>query len=740
MDYLDKKIKESQNAIPESNINNPNEIYEKAFQRKEKVNVLKSNLFMKYAICFLLIIAITISSIAIFNKSNGPQQIIIGNKEQGNLDIPEVYNDEIKKAASIDEIKNLVINATNSNVSVPKDEDLDFDIAEGGNSGDALVTNPNYSSSSTPTIPDINTDHIYETNVQVKNVDEGDIVKVNGDYIYYVTKAYTNYKYNSTTKDYDISQMGRNCLYILKANGDTLDVIKEITFDDNERLISQNEEAKVIEEITNKPKELLFTDKYIVLSVSTNKTTYVEYNNKRYSSKYQNYTEFYLYDINTFEYITNINVPGRIVTTRMIDNQLYVISNYNDYKQNNYVDLLPIYYIGADRIIADINNIYYCPGFGVNVNAYVVIFRITLDTDIKIEDFYFLSPSINNVYVNTEGIYLIRSYSNMTTKESDRVINWPSSKVLIIDIKDDLKFDGMVEVKGQINDKYWIDEYQGFLRIATTGTKYSYKVIADKYQYDRQSEVFNFLTVFSKNKEGKWKEVSAITEGLGEVGESLKSARFNGNTATLVTFRQTDPLYYVDLTDHLNPKITSELKISGYSVYQHPYKDNYVIGIGYEATDTGSTTGYKVALFDISDKENIKQVGDALIFDYDEYMSLEFLNTNNPKELFLDLDNDIFGFAIRKSIKETFVYPDGVSYNRYYSNCFKLIKIDLNSLNPLSIIEDIEKVNVSTFKSYKTIDRMVFIKDKYYLLATDEVRIYQLTSDDVKYIGNIELN
>ena len=259
----------------------------------------------------------------------------------------------------------------------------------------------------------------------------------------------------------------------------------------------------------------------------------------------------------------------------------------------------------------------------------------------------------------------------------------------------------------------------------------------DSYIYDRQSEIFNFLTIYSKNEDGKWKEVSSITEGLGEVGESLKSARFNGNTATLVTFRQTDPLYYIDLTDHLNPKITSELKISGFSVYQHPYNENYVIGIGYEANSNGSTTGYKVALFDISDKTNIKQVGAAIVFSNSEYYAPDVLN--NPKELFLDLDNDIFGFRIQKRIRTSYTYPNGITYSIYYSSCFKLFKIDLDNANPLSLIEEVEKVNDSYFKSKLTIDRMVFIKDKYYLLADDEVYIYQLTSEGVTLIKRMPL-
>lgn len=733
MDYLDKKIRDSKSAIEESNNNNSNQIYDKANAELsgKKINFLKSNLFMKYAICCLLVVAITVGMIAILR---GPQNfgIIVGN-ESGNLDVNETYSNDLIKVTSIDEIKNLVLNASNSNVSIPGDGMVDEEASEGG----FTVAGGMTASGILGTIsPDINTEHIYNTNNQVANVDEADIVKVNGDYIYYVTRAKYSYKYSTNYNDRIKYQLSENCLYILKANGDSLDIVKEITFPDTEEVVNSNNEAKVIEETSHYPLDVLFTDKYIVLSVRTSKQSYVEYNNSKYYSNYQNYTEFYLYDVETLKYHTNVNVPGNVLTTRMIDNQLYIISNFNDYKKNNYEDLLPRYFVGDLEITASLNNIFYCPSFGSNVNSYVVIFRITLEDIIKIEDFYFLSPSVNNVYVNEKAIYLIRSYTNMITMEGDRKVNWPTSKVLIINIEEEMRFDGLVEVKGRISDKYWIDEYNGYLRIATTGIKYSYKMI-DKYIYDRKSEEFNFLTIYSKDKEGKWVEVSSITEGIGYPGESLKSARFNGNTLTLVTFRQTDPLYYIDLTDHLNPKITSALKISGFSVYQHPYKDNYVIGLGYEADSNGRTTGYKVALFDISDKTDVKQVGDAIVFSDDEYLSPNVLN--NPKELFLDLDNDIFGFRIQKSIYGTYTYPNGETASRFYSSCFKLFKINLENENPIALIEEIEKINDSYFKSRLTIDRMVFIKDKYYLLADDEVYIYQLTSEGVTLLEKKQL-
>ena len=94
-------------------------------------------------------------------------------------------------------------------------------------------------------------------------------------------------------------------------------------------------------------------------------------------------------------------------------------------------------------------------------------------------------------------------------------------------------------------------------------------------------------------------------EVVGEVGdmgrgERIFSVRFVGDTGYVVTFRQTDPFYTVDLSEPTNPVVRGELKITGYSGYLHPLSDGLVLGIGQDATDTGQTTGAKVTLFDVS--------------------------------------------------------------------------------------------------------------------------------------------
>jgi len=94
---------------------------------------------------------------------------------------------------------------------------------------------------------------------------------------------------------------------------------------------------------------------------------------------------------------------------------------------------------------------------------------------------------------------------------------------------------------------------------------------------------------------------------MGE-GEQIYAVRFIGDTGYVVTFRQTDPLYVLDLSDPSDPRVTGELKIPGYSAYLHPVDDGLLLGVGQDATDEGMRLGVQVSLFDVSDPANPERV------------------------------------------------------------------------------------------------------------------------------------
>jgi hypothetical protein len=147
-------------------------------------------------------------------------------------------------------------------------------------------------------------------------------------------------------------------------------------------------------------------------------------------------------------------------------------------------------------------------------------------------------------------------------------------------------------VNGVLLNQYSLSEHDGNLRVATT-------VGAG----DGAHSGISVLT-----RRGKQLPQVGRVDGLGR-GERIYAVRFLGDKAYVVTFRQTDPLYTVDLSVPAKPRVTGELKITGYSAYLHPLADGRLLGIGQEATTDGLTTGTRVSLFDVSDQRAARRVG-----------------------------------------------------------------------------------------------------------------------------------
>ena len=143
-------------------------------------------------------------------------------------------------------------------------------------------------------------------------------------------------------------------------------------------------------------------------------------------------------------------------------------------------------------------------------------------------------------------------------------------------------------VVGHLLNQFSMDEHDGHLRVATTD--------GPPWGFEDTSE--SFISVLRQQGDDLV-EVGRVGE-MGK-GERIFSVRFIGDAAYVVTFRQVDPLYVVDLSDPTAPAVTGELKIPGYSAYLHPLGEGRLLGIGQDATEDGRTTGAKVSLFDVSD-------------------------------------------------------------------------------------------------------------------------------------------
>lgn len=158
---------------------------------------------------------------------------------------------------------------------------------------------------------------------------------------------------------------------------------------------------------------------------------------------------------------------------------------------------------------------------------------------------------------------------------------------------------GSASVTGTVLNQYSMSEHEGHLRIATT--------TAQPWTWRGQlaPESESLVTVLAVGADGL-AEVGRV-DGLG-VGERIYAVRYLGDIAAVVTFRQIDPLYLLDLSEPTAPVVRGELKITGYSAYLHPLGDDLLLGVGQEATDEGFTVGTQVSLFDIADLDRPQRI------------------------------------------------------------------------------------------------------------------------------------
>ncbi len=154
-------------------------------------------------------------------------------------------------------------------------------------------------------------------------------------------------------------------------------------------------------------------------------------------------------------------------------------------------------------------------------------------------------------------------------------------------------------IAGHMLNQYSMSEHNGNLRVAVTeGAPWT----SDSSQ----------SSVIVLAEQGAELVTVGKVGGLGK-GEQIQSVRFMGDTAYVVTFRQVDPLYTVDLSDPTSPKVLGELKIPGFSSYLHPIDDGLLMGIGQDGTDEGQLLGAQVSMFDVSDLSNPTRIS-ALSF------------------------------------------------------------------------------------------------------------------------------
>ncbi|MEI7839064.1 MAG: beta-propeller domain-containing protein [Methylococcaceae bacterium] len=257
------------------------------------------------------------------------------------------------------------------------------------------------------------------------------------------------------------------------------------------------------------------------------------------------------------------------------------------------------------------------------------------------------------VYASMQSLYLSASKYNFNSVnvvdsngeviQPEPVTDTVTTQIFKFGIdKGTVTFTAAGEVPGTVLNQFSMDENGDYFRIATTTQNW----------YSGTNQSHNSLFVLDKTM----KTVGKL-ENLAK-GEQIYSTRFMGNRCYVVTFRLTDPLFAIDLSNPENPFVAGELKIPGYSNYLHPYDETHLIGFGKDAAIYNSEQpnpdefwaggsafyqGLKVALFDVADMKNPKELYSVTIGDRGTDSPLLW----NHKALYWDAEKHLFGFPVQ---------------------------------------------------------------------------------------------
>lgn len=434
-----------------------------------------------------------------------------------------------------------------------------------------------------------------QTNIQEIGVDEGDIIKTDGTYIYILRK--------------DLS------FAIIKADKKSPETVSITSID-------ASSDAAIHEMYLDGTTLQIIISEYITSFDSEDDIYYTS------SGRQAKLLTYDISDPASPVLAGTVTQDGSFETSRKNGSFVYLFTSYYPDIQDTYENSTIMPRINGTKAAAEDT---YLPD-SLNDSAYLVISSVDADDPSAVFDSKILVSGASMYYVSTGNIYIAneRYISNPVMTEITK-FHYSDGEIVGV---------AAGSVKGYLNDSFSMNEYDGNLRVVTTYTGDEFNAIRDmasnftgKY-YEENWEEHNALYVLDKDM----RQIGSL-DGLAD-NETIRSARFFGDTGYFVTFRQTDPLFSVDLSDPSDPKILGELKVSGFSSYLHFYGENMLLGIGYEANEeTGVMTGLKLSMFDISDPSNVTEVSRFVIPGITWCPAIE-----SYKSILVDPDKNLIGF------------------------------------------------------------------------------------------------
>ena len=476
-----------------------------------------------------------------------------------------------------------------------KDESADMDLSEGSKEG-----GKDYST----------------TNLQMEGVDESDIAKIDGSYIYTVEDKYIVITDIRDGKLEEVTRfLPKDCgaadrVMEIYVDGDQLILVVqgyETSLDGNSKAGSDKETSDK-ETSDKETKDEENSDKETAVSDVAKDGAFCYKMNGKSITQIQVYS---IVDRRNPEFEGRLIQDGYYNTSRKIGDVVYLFTQYHmtsdvvGYVEKEYTSVIPK--VNGEKVAA--GEIYLPESSG---ESGILVSSLDVNKPDKVLDSKLVISGYAQTYISKDALYLYE-------EDYDGAMITNIAKFAL----DEGRISGVAAtaVRGYVRDTFAINASDGYLRVLTT-------------DYSTEDEV-NALYILDENM-----KLTGQLTGIAP-GEEIYAARFMGNTGYFVTYRNTDPLFTVDLSDPAKPEIIGELKVTGFSEYLHFWDDTHLLGIGYESDEkTGNIENIKLSMFNIENPGEVIEEAKLVLKDVDYSEALY-----DYKSVIISKDKNLIGLV-----------------------------------------------------------------------------------------------
>ncbi len=529
-----------------------------------------------------------------------------------------------------------------------KDESADMDLSEGSKEG-----GKDYST----------------TNLQMEGVDESDIAKIDGSYIYTVEDKYIVI---TDIRDGKLEEVTR----FLPKDCGAADRVMEIYVDGDQLILvvqgyetSLDESSKAGSDKENSDKES--SDEEIAVSDASEDSAFCYKMNGKSTTQIQVYS---IVDRRNPEFEGRLIQDGYYNTSRKIGDVVYLFTQYHmtsdvvGYVEKEYTSVIPK--VNGEKVAA--GEIYLPESSG---ESGILVSSLDVNKPDKVLDSKLVISGYAQTYISKDALYLYE-------EDYDGAMITNIAKFAL----DEGRISGVAAtaVRGYVRDTFAINASDGYLRVLTT-------------DYSTEDEV-NALYILDENM-----KLTGQLTGIAP-GEEIYAARFMGNTGYFVTYRNTDPLFTVDLSDPEKPEIIGELKVTGFSEYLHFWDDTHLLGIGYESDEkTGNIENIKLSMFNIENPGEVTEEAKLVLKDVDYSEALY-----DYKSVIISKDKNLIGLVCED-------YSSSRTKQTY-----QIYSYENGTFKKQAEIPDINGVN------YENV-RGMYSGNVFYLWINDNITSYDMT-------------